>query len=89
MTNMTVEELRMEADKLGYSITQKRKTDTSRSKFMPCLCGRKRTTLFYGNKGYSYGCKKCNVKVMELSATKEDAMLKWNALIESIIKEAV
>ena len=48
---MTIDELRIEADKLGYNLVKKK----SYMPIKPCpICGRKNTSTWYSTKGVNH-----------------------------------
>lgn len=58
---MTIEELKKEANKLGYNLTKK----ITYEKLEPCVCGEKRRIyqeISLSPKGKYYCCSKCGFK---------------------------
>ena len=75
---MTVEELKVEAAKLGYKIIKKQEY----IKFKPCICGCNKRGLWYRSGGTRlYKCNNCGLEAPEGSNDKE-AKLNWNKMIE-------
>ena len=73
---MTVKELRAEANKLGYNIIPK----PEYIKFVPCICGHNRRQLWFTPNGMKYECKNCGMTSPE-GKTERDAKKKWNEMI--------
>jgi hypothetical protein len=71
---MTLEELKTEASKLGYSLCKK----VTYEKLSTCKCGSKRiaSELWYRN-NKCYRCTKCGLK-SEPAKTKYQAIINWN-----------
>ena len=75
---MTLQELRVEADKLGYSVVKKRVW----TKFAPCVCGHNQRTHLHkyikdtGEFIDIIECKNCGRKVTGFN--EKDAKLNWN-----------
>ena len=77
---MTLEELKIEAEKYGYILTKKRKP---LPKLLPCNCGRKRIDLWYQTpRGYVYKCPICGRKGIG-GLTKQEARENWNKKVRS------
>ena len=81
---MTVEELRLEAKKLGYNIIKKPES----VKLLPCLCGRKRVEIYYthnfkdkSKSGHFYWCQQCYLEGA-VGRTKIEARKRWNEAVE-------
>lgn len=82
---MTLEELKLEADKLGYSLVKKQKS----IKLLPCTCGNKRRTMWIttirstGGGGFQriLACDKCGMKAPP-GNTIQEAKENWNKIIE-------
>ena len=74
---MTLQELKIEADKLGYSLSKK-----SYVRFVPCTCGHNKrihTTRYIKEKDAwedIYECRNCGKKVSGYN--ENDAKLNWN-----------
>lgn len=73
---MTIEELRVEAEKLGYKLKKIEKYD----RFKPCVCGHNRRSTIYAGGGIYYECKICGLQSPPGKSEKE-AKLRWNDLI--------
>ena len=76
---MTVEELKIEANKLGYNIIKKQPY----VKLLPCTCGQKKPTHWYkfGNEvGEFYKCPKCDF-MSPVAKTKNKAKENWNEAV--------
>ena len=83
---MTLEELKLEADKLGYRIAPK----SIYIKWKPCACGshRRREWIKGGEHGgYFYECAECGLRT-PIGKTKRQAKLNWNNAV-SLINEAL
>ena len=80
---MTLDELKVEAEKLGYKLIKK----SGRIKMLPCICGsNKRTEWFDSGKGKTfYSCDRCGKK-SPLSSTVNGAKRAWNEMIEETMK---
>lgn len=78
---MTIEELKAEADKLGYRILKKEKYIN----LSPCSCGRKKPEKWHdaieGNKFYQ--CRNCGRKAPGANTDKQ-AKKNWNKMMEVI-----
>jgi len=80
---MTVEELKLEAKKLGYNII---KIPPKPVKLLPCVCGRKRIDNYVTydsvakESGYIYKCT-CGLR-SERGKTIREAREKWNEAVE-------
>ena len=75
---MTLEELKVEADKLGYGLIKK----PERIKFLPCVCGcnlRHHYYSYYGSQHFK--CKRCGLESPSGNSERE-ARLNWNKMIE-------
>lgn len=79
---MTVEELKIEAKKLGYNIIKKQEP----IKLMRCICGNYKPVRYWAPNDktglWYYVCPKCDLKANK-SKTKYDAKKNWNELIKS------
>lgn len=76
---MTIEELKKEADKLGYSLLKKTKYEP----LIPCKeCGGKRRRMWSrfvdGHTIYSMQCIKCGFTVDGSARTEAEAKKLWN-----------
>lgn len=72
---MTLDELKAEADKLGYRLTKK----TQNEKFLPCICGcNKRDTWHSISEEWRVKlvCRKCGLSVT--GKNEKDAKRNWN-----------
>lgn len=78
---MTLEQLKIEAEKLGYYLVKKNK----KPKMLPCVCGCKRRDHWFigGDSEYKrmLKCKKCDIEVY--GKNDIDVINKWNEMIES------
>lgn len=79
---MTLEELKIEASKLGYILVK----HTTIPKLLTCTCGHNRRTHWFNSKENTHTlvCKNCGKKVKGNSKT--DAINNWNKIIESELK---
>ena len=90
---MTVEELKNEAENLGYRLMKK----ANYIRFKPCICGNNYRYFYWievDGKSYTiYVCSKCGLKSpparienedgqLEFNKTVEQAKLNWNKMIE-------
>lgn len=74
---MTFEELKAEADKLGYRLVKQ----SSPIRLIPCTCGSNRRESWYTFDGLQfYRCSKCG-KESPAGASCRDAKRKWNEMI--------
>lgn len=77
---MELEELKAEAERLGYTLTKKREY----IRLKPCVCGhdrRERWTLCgTGFTGYRYVCKKCGFEGGDGSSERA-ARIAWNEAV--------
>lgn len=75
---MTVEELKKEAAKLGYSIIKKQEY----IRFKPCICGcnNRKHWYSYGNSVF-FECTNCGLK-SPIGLDEKEAKLNWNKMIE-------
>ena len=80
---MSLEELRIEAEKLGYKL---RKIEPYEH-FKPCVCGHNRRTTIYGRSGIYFECKVCGLE-SPVGRSEKDAKDKWNKMIEEFAKNA-
>ena len=82
---MTLEELKIEAGKLGYHLVKNQKT----VRLLPCpVCGSKRTIEWIhmgGEKGYKRECERCGFEA-GWGATKKEAREIWNKKVEVYLK---
>jgi len=74
---MTIEELKIEADKLGYNIIKKQKP----IKLLNCSCGKKPSLWINQYKGNFYWCEECN-KRSPYAQSENKAKIAWNFLIK-------
>ena len=75
---MTVEELKVEAAKLGYKLIKK----PEYVKFRPCICGCNKRELWHRIGGTEfYKCKNCGLIAPE-GFNDREARLNWNKMIE-------
>ena len=70
---MTIEELKKEADKLGYRLCKK----TKYIKFLPCRCGKKYPEVWFTYNGVFYQCPKCGAR-SKVGKTEREARINWN-----------
>jgi hypothetical protein len=78
---MTLENLKIEADKLGYKLVKK----TTREPLLPCTCGvNSRSMWFCTNEGKKvfYVCNGCGKKVYGKNQT--DLRRNWNKTIKEV-----
>ena len=79
---MTVEELKAEANKLGYNILKK----PEYIKLLPCTCGSVKRKIWYrysrGEETKYYECLHCGKKSTP-GATNNEAKQNWNNMIEA------
>lgn len=72
---MTLEELRIEADRLGYRLVPK----NTYIKILPCRkCGKKGVEYWTKNRGEFCKCKGCGVE-SSVGRTHNEAKRLWNA----------
>lgn len=76
---MTIEELKAEADKLGYSVVKKQQY----VKLSPCICGQKKPREWFriGSGNVVYQCPNCDFAAPE-AKTRKQARLNWNKSVE-------
>lgn len=80
---MTLEEIKIEAAKLGYKLVKKQKS----IKLLPCTCGSKRRTMWITTAGGTKGvqrilvCDKCGMEAPP-GNTIQEAKENWNRIIE-------
>ena len=78
---MTLEELKIEANKLGYNLIKK----NPKPKILPCICGcRRRRHLYIGSDNIynrALVCKRCGRRVEGID--DRDVINNWNKEIES------
>lgn len=87
---MTLEELKLEADKLGYNLVKKQKS----IKLLPCICGSKRRTMWITTiRGTGAGevqrllaCDKCGMEAPP-GNTIQEAKANWNKMIEGMLDD--
>lgn len=86
---MTYEELKIEADKLGYTLVKFKKAE----KLLPCICGCNRRSTYYGSVYYAdedkYGervtleCMRCGRKALS-GKNRVEAVANWNKMIRDL-----
>lgn len=74
---MTLDEMKVEAEKLGYNLIKKPEI----IKMLPCTCGCKRRTEWFCEGQFFYSCNRCGKK-SPLSKTTRGARRAWNVMIE-------
>lgn len=78
---MELEELKAEAEKLGYTIVKKREY----IRLKPCVCGHNRRSRWVvcgtGFSGYQYACNKCGFKG-GTGSSERAARIAWNEAVE-------
>lgn len=74
---MTVEELKAEAKKLGYTVIKK----SEPVKILPCICGKNRRERWYRGSNIFYKCAYCGFKSPEAN-TDRQANLNWNEAVK-------
>ena len=79
---MTLEELKVEANKLGYKLVKNNYVP----KLLICTCGHNRRTHWFNSKENTHilVCKNCGKKAKGNSKT--DVINNWNKMIESELK---
>ena len=75
LQGMSYEELKEEAKRQGYKLIKKQPYIRK----LPCVCGRKRQTLWFGSLGYFYACE-CGRRSVGAS-TEKKAKIEWNEMI--------
>ena len=79
---MTLDELKVEAEKHGYKLIKKQES----VKLLPCTCGcNRRAEWVYGRQVF-YSCNRCGKK-SPCSNTKIGAKRAWNEMIEKEMNE--
>lgn len=79
---MTFEELKVEAEAQGYKLIKKQEP----VRFLPCICGNNRRTLWYGSDGkVGYDCNKCGFEGNPGKSQRE-AKIGWNEAIKYAVK---
>lgn len=79
---MTIDELRIEADKLGYNLVKKK----SYMPIKPCpICGRKNTSIWYSTKGMRRQCNFCDFEG-DWTYKKISVNKAWNNAVERYLK---
>lgn len=81
---MTLDELKAEAEKLGYALIKKSES----IKMLPCTCGCKRRTEWFCKGQTFYSCNRCGKKSSR-SNTVRGAKRAWNEMIEKEVKQDV
>lgn len=84
---MTLDELKVEADKLGYRLTKKQ----TYIKLLLCTCGCKKAKEWYGvgfnvSDRYFYACPRCEKKSPS-AKTRREARIAWNEMIKKEINK--
>ena len=79
---MTLDELKVEAEKLGYTLIKK----SPNIKMLPCTCGCKRRTEWFSKGQIFYSCERCGKK-SPLSNTERGAKRAWNEMIENEVEQ--
>lgn len=82
---MTLDELKVEAKKLGYHLVK----DKPKITLLPCpICGRKTTREWYNylTNEYFRRCAYCNDFDGERRKTSNEARLGWNTAVENYNK---
>ena len=77
LIEMTLEDLKTEADNLGYRLVPKR----ANIKLLPCSCGCNRRTTWWTYDGLFYECKNCG-KRSAVGGNSNEAKRLWNQMIE-------
>jgi len=78
---MTIEQLRIEARKLGYYVYPK----NPREKLQPCVCGCNRRSHVYNRAhGVTLVCKKCGREAS--GYFEKEARSNWNKMIRKELK---
>lgn len=83
MNACTDEEFKAEAKRRGYNLIK----IPEKVKLLPCVCGRRRLVLWWGNHGESYACPICGSEG-ESGKNNRQARLNWNKMIEEKMKDA-
>lgn len=78
---MTVEQLRVEARKLGYYVYPIK----PREKLIPCTCGCNRRAWWYGAHTCKLVCKRCGASGAA-GYTEAEARHNWNEMIKEELK---
>lgn len=78
---MTYEELKAEADKLGYTLVKYKKAE----KLLPCICSSNRRSTYYrwnddGTNSLILECMRCG-KRAPAGKNKIEAVANWNKMI--------
>jgi len=73
---MTIEEIRKEAEAIGYSITFSKKPPN----LLPCVCGCKRRRHWHSKDGLYLQCGTCYLK-SKPGKTAYDVNTNWNNMI--------
>ena len=85
---MTLEELKIEAAKLGYKLVKKQKSIN----LLPCTCGGKRRTMWItttrSTRGFQriLACDKCGMEAPP-GNTIQEAKENWNKMIEEMLDD--
>ena len=76
---MTIEELKAEAERMGYNLVPR--YDRTKVKMLPCTCGRKRIECWYDQYRWKfYKCPICGKKA-ESAKTDNEARENWNRMV--------
>ena len=78
---MTVEELKTEANKLGYNIIKK---PTPKERYLSCICGRNAREHWTGMKSETLTCMGCGLSV---SGKPSELRRLWNNKIKELTNE--
>ena len=77
---MTLEELKVEAEKLGYNVVKKQQY----IKLSSCKCGSKKPREWYKmGGGVFYRCRNCDLTAPD-AKTKKQARINWNEYMEDL-----
>ena len=74
---MNIEELRAEANRLGFSLNKK----ITYEKVLPCRCGSKHIRSEIVVRGKYYRCADCG-NTSEVAKTKYQAIINWNNAVK-------
>lgn len=79
---MTIEELKAEADKLGYRLAKKQEY----VRLAPCVCGYSSRTRWWTSDGSLYECNHCG-RASSVGSTEAEAKTNWNKMVEEAENE--
>lgn len=79
---MTIEELKAEADKLGYRLIKKQEY----IHLLPCVCGHNSRTRWWRMDGSFYECNQCGRRA-PIGSTEAEAKTNWNKMVEEAENE--